>query len=423
MPEINPIVLVVGLIALAVVAFVAFLFSRYRVTKPDEAFIVTGRRSGDSGQKVIVSGSTFVIPVIEDLYRISLASKPLNIRTEALDSDNIPLTVEATASVKVGGTTEKVRLAGQRFLHSQQDIESFTDGIVSGVLRAVIGEMNTRDVIGNRETLSQKVLDAATAALGNQGLELDSLQILSITDPNGYIAALGAPKDAEVKKEAARAKAIADQQAAEAQLAAEQVVAEKQRDLAVKRAQFRAEQERAEAEASAAGPTQQAVADKAIAEQETLTAAERAKLREAQLLAEVKAPAAAAAEKTRIDASAAKDRAVAEAQARAEAIAIEAKAEADRIRALGEAEAEATLAKAEAMKQYGEAASMQMVLDRLPAIVREASAPMANIEGMTVVSTDGASDLVRQGANALGQVTGILNGMGIDLTKLGKTQG
>lgn len=408
--------ILVAVAVLAVVALAVFIFSRYRVTKPDEAFIVTGRKDAEgAGQKVIVSGSTFVMPVIEQLHSISLASVPLTIDTEALDSDNIPLNIRAVAAVKVGGTEKDVQLASQRFLHAQGTIAQYADGIVSGVLRAVVGEMVTKDVIGNREVLNQRVMAAAMDALSVQGLVLDSLQIQSITDNNGYIEALGAPKAAEVRRDAARAKSLSDQQAQEAQLAADQVVAEKTRDLEIRKQEFRQETEAASAKASAAGPTQQAIADKAIAEQETLTAQEKARLTEARLLAEVKAPAEAEATRVRIAAEAQKASIVANAEAKAQAIAIEAEAEAKRIEMTGAAEAKAIEAKAEATKKLTGAARDQMVLELLPAIVREIAEPMSNIEGMTIISTDGASTLTKQMGGTLGQVAGLFDGLGIDL--------
>lgn len=54
-------------------------------------------------------------------------------------------------------------------------------------------------------------------------------------------------------------------------------------------------------------------------------------------------------------------------------------AEAEGIKAKGEAEAEALLKKADAMKQYGDAATLQMILDSglIPEVVKAYSAPMA----------------------------------------------
>jgi len=113
------------------------------------------------------------------------------------------------------------------------------------------------------------------------------------------------------------------------------------------------------------------------------TKAAEAELAEAQRQAEMaKVKAAAekaarqqAAEAQIIEANAKKEAMVAEAEAKKQA----ALAEAEGIEAKGKAEAEAILKKADAMKQYGEAATLKMILesDVLPKVVEAYSKPMA----------------------------------------------
>jgi len=75
-----------------------------------------------------------------------------------------------------------------------------------------------------------------------------------------------------------------------------------------------------------------------------------------------------------------------------------AKAESDKIRLIGLAEAETTLAKgtaeaetkekiADAFKKYDEAAILSMIVEIMPALVKEAAAPLANIDKISVVYT------------------------------------
>lgn len=75
------------------------------------------------------------------------------------------------------------------------------------------------------------------------------------------------------------------------------------------------------------------------------------------------------------------------AEAEAESIRIKGAAEAEATRVKGQAladamkaEAEAMREKAEAYKQYGEAAVIQMVVERLPEIAQHISAPLAQTE-------------------------------------------
>lgn len=98
----------------------------------------------------------------------------------------------------------------------------------------------------------------------------------------------------------------------------------------------------------------------------------------------------------------------------ADAVRIEGEAEAAAIGAKGAAEAEAMRKKADAFAQYGDAAVLQMLVEVLPHVVAKASEPLSAIDKMTVISTDGASQLSRtvadnvaQGVELLGSTTGV----------------
>ncbi|MYQ50775.1 MULTISPECIES: flotillin domain-containing protein, partial [unclassified Streptomyces] len=98
----------------------------------------------------------------------------------------------------------------------------------------------------------------------------------------------------------------------------------------------------------------------------------------------------------------------------ADAVRIEGEAEAAAIAAKGSAEAEAMQKKADAFAQYGDAAVLQMLVEVLPTVVAKASEPLSAIDKMTVISTDGASQLSRtvtdnvaQGMELLSSTTGV----------------
>ena len=79
MPE-NVIALfaLIGLVALVVVTALTVI-TRYKVAKPNQAFIVTGRKgktSGDlSGQKVVTGGGVFVVPFVQQLSVLDLSRR------------------------------------------------------------------------------------------------------------------------------------------------------------------------------------------------------------------------------------------------------------------------------------------------------------------------------------------------------------
>ena len=114
----------------------------------------------------------------------------------------------------------------------------------------------------------------------------------------------------------------------------------------------------------------------------------------------------------------------------AEAKMIERQREAEGIRAVGEAEAEAirlkSLAeaegidkKAEAMKKYGEAAVIEMIMEALPEIAKNVAEPLSKVDKITMYGEGNSAKLLSDIVNGTTQVTeGISAGMGIDIKSL-----
>ncbi|HEX2844497.1 MAG TPA: flotillin domain-containing protein, partial [Candidatus Limnocylindria bacterium] len=118
------------------------------------------------------------------------------------------------------------------------------------------------------------------------------------------------------------------------------------------------------------------------------------------------AAAQAEAERQRLAGEAEARVAILKGEAQARVVSLNADAEAHRTQVEGNAEAEITLTqgeaaakalalRAEAYKQFNEAAVIQTVLSMLPDIVRAAAEPMSNIGSLTVLSSDGASEVVK----------------------------
>ncbi|MDQ0932648.1 flotillin domain-containing protein [Streptomyces turgidiscabies] len=92
---------------------------------------------------------------------------------------------------------------------------------------------------------------------------------------------------------------------------------------------------------------------------------------------------------------------------------------ADAARYQAEQEAEAMRKKADAFGQYGDAAVLQMLVEVLPSVVAKASEPLSAIDKMTVISTDGASQLARTVADNVAQGVELLSSTtGVDLAEL-----
>ena len=75
--------------------------------------------------------------------------------------------------------------------------------------------------------------------------------------------------------------------------------------------------------------------------------------------------------------------------------------------------------RADAYKQFNEAAIIQTVLAALPEIVRAAAEPMKHIDTLTVMSTDGASEVVRNATRVVAESGTVIKSLtGIDVPTL-----
>lgn len=420
----SPIIGVVGAV-LAITLVALIIIKRYRIAKPDEAIIVTGRRStksgssseGDlSGQKVVTGGGVFVLPFIQKSYSLSLHSRRLSILTEAQTTDGITIQGQAVAVVKVGGSQEMIRAAAQRFLSNADEIDQSTQEVLSGSLRSIIGGLTVMQIIRDRAVVAQNVLEAAEEALTKQGLVVDTLQIQEIRDGADYIANIGRPEAAKVRQAADIADTNAYQASEEAKIAAQRVLLDRNRELKLREAEILGETDRAAAHARAASPLEDAVQRQAIVEQEQIAAQREVKLKEERLNAEVRVVAEAEAFRVEALAKADAAAAIAAAEGRARATTVEGEAEASAIHAKGIAEAQAINARAEALEQQSQAVLAQELIHLLPEIAGEYSKAISAIDTMTVVSADGTSKVA---SDAMGNMKGLLDmardTVGIDL--------
>ncbi|MCD2443298.1 flotillin family protein [Agromyces sp. SYSU K20354] len=438
MPDLlfSPVFAVIALVIVALIIVWVWAKVLYRNVSPDEAIVVTGKRSRrrvvdgvdteESGQRVVHGQGVWIMPFFQKAHKISLRSRAIEIRAEAQTNNGITVHVDAVAIVKVGDSAASIRAAAQRFLGQDKNIDMFAQEVLSGSLRASIGATDVLTIINRRDELSAAVLGVARESLVNQGLDVDSFEIKGISDTNGYIDDLGRAEQAKVRKQAEIAEAEAQREAREAVIAAEQTVAEREAELAQRKAALQRETDKATAEAAAARPLAEALSQQEVVAQQEITAQKKAALRAAELDSEVKAVADAQAYKVKVEAEAAADavRIAADADrvartASAEALKAEGLAEADAIHAKGAAEAAATKAAAEAVAQQSEALLQMRLIDALPLIARELAAPMSNIDQLTVVSTDGASQLAKNAVSGITEVDAMLSStMGVGIREL-----
>jgi len=350
----------------------------YRVPAPDEAMLISGRGGGAQGApfKVVVGHGAFVTPVFRKVRYLTLALREAEVAETCVTRQGISLNVRAVIAFKVGNDQESIVNAGQRFLSDQDQMSVLTGRIFAGHLRSIIGSLTVEEIVTERQKLATEVLDQSKSEMARIGLIVDSLQIQSIDDMGaGYIAAMAAPNNAAIQRQAKIAQAQADQAAAEAQQASARKQAEFSRETAVVQAQYKAEIDKAQAEAAQAGPLAQAEAQRAVIAAQADLARQQAELRQQQLVSEVVRPA---------------------------------EAEAERVRILAQADAERTRIQAEAAASNNRVALDQLLINQLPLIVKEAAGGLAGANVSVLNGADGlgeiAAGLVSQGLTILDSV-------------------
>src|SRR6266700_2145607 len=350
----------------------------YRVPAPDEAMLSSGRGGGPQGApfRVIIGHGAFVTPVFRKVRYLTLSMQEAEVAETCVTKQGISLNVRSVIAFKVGNDQESIVNAGQRFLSDQEQMSVLTGRIFAGHLRSIIGSMTVEEIVTERQKLATEVLDGSKAEMVSIGLTVDSLQIQSIDDMGaGYIAAMAAPNNAAIQRQAKIAQAAADQASAEAQQASARKQAEFARQTAVVQAQYKAEIDKAQAEAAQAGPLAQASAQRAVISAQAELAQNQAALRQQQLVSEVIRPAEAEAEKVKI---------------------------------LAIADAERTRIAAEAAASNDRVALDQMLINQLPQIVKEAASGLQGANVSVLNGADGlgeiAAGLVSQGLTILDSV-------------------
>ncbi|MCS6803171.1 MAG: SPFH domain-containing protein [Chloroflexota bacterium] len=396
----------------------------YRVVGPNRALIIYGL----GGTQIVTGGGRVVLPLVQNAQELSLELMSFDVAPtqDLYTSQGVAVRVEAVTQIKVKSDPSSIRTAAEQFLTKPPaEREAAIRLVMEGHLRGMVGQLTVEQIVKEPEMIADRVRATSAEDMAKMGLEVVSFTIREITDKNEYIANMGRPdiarikrdadvataeaqrdtaiRQAETMREAAIARAQADQQRVIAETASLAVQAEAQRDLETKRAEYQAAVQRAKAAADAAYEIEANIQkQRIIAEQVAIERVQREELvkvqeaeiqrRERELIATVQKPAEAERAKVLTLAEAEKRRLELEALGRAESIRAEGLAEAEVIRAKGEAEAIAMARKASAFHEYNQAAIVDKLLSELPEIVRALAEPLTKVDKITVVSTgsDGA---------------------------------
>jgi flotillin len=371
--------------------------------------------------KVVVGGGTFIRPLLDRVGKLKLTARQINVQlADAVTSQGIKVQVQGVATFKIGRDVESLRNAAERFLDAKpEQVDSIVKNVLEGSLRSIVGTLTIEELIRDRQKLLQQVQDAAKGDLATSGLQIDAFTIQSFSDESNYIELLGQQSVSTVTRDARMVKAATDQEAAVREAEAQQIKINAGRDVSLREAETKTQVAAAQARADQAGPLAQAEAQQEVVRKQTELAQLEAERKEKELLSSTVKPAAAEAQAVIAKAEGDKRAKIASAEADAETTRLEGGAEAAIVLTKGEAEAKALAMRADAYKQFNEAAIIQTVLAALPDIVRAAAEPMGHINSLTVMSADGASDIVKNATRAVIESTTAIKGLtGLDVPSL-----
>ena len=450
--------IIIVVIGLALIALgIWALLKNYRNVGPNEALVVSGLGSREVtgpdgkpmkvGYRLQIGGGTLVWPFLESANVLPLDVYSLTIKVnDVLTKQGVQLSAEATTFVKVKGDEESIRLAAEHFLsRGSEGIMAVGHDVLEGHMRAVLGARSVEEIYQDREGFSSKVLSAAEEDLAKMGLEVLSFSLKDLSDRQGYLEALGTESIARVKrdamiiqaesdKESSIRSAVARKEGDIARLKAETEIAEATRDFESRRAEYQAavNQKRAQADASyelerlkLTASIKDSEFEIRLVEKKKSIELEQSEIlrREKELEATVKRPAEAMVYQQKLEAESDAYKKELEAKGKAAGIRLFGSSEAEAILAKGKAEAEAMAKRAESFGRYNQAATLQMIVDKLPELARAISEPMSKIDKIVMVGSgaDGgkATALPGQVAGLLAQMPTIVESItGVDIKGL-----
>ncbi len=432
----------------AVIFFAFFVISSwFRKVGPNEALVVYGFRP-----RVVIGKIAVILPVVQSWKILSLELMSFDVapQQDLYTTQGVAVTVEAVAQIKVKSDSVSINTAAEQFLSkAPQQREGLIRLVMEGHLRGIIGQLTVEQIVKEPEMVGERMRTTCASDMNKMGLTVISFTIKEVRDKNDYIANMGRPDIARIKRdadvatveaerdtairraqatrEAAVAKATADQERVLAETLSLAKQAEAQRDLEIKQATYLQTVKTQQAQADKAYEIQtniqqqQVVAESVKVQQ--VEKEQQIKVQEAEILRHEKELIAnvlkgAEIERQRIEqlASAERQRQISEAEGRASAIRAQGEAEAEIIFKKGEAEAKAMNIKAEAYQEYNQAAVVDKLISSFPEIVRAMSAPLSQIDKITIVSTGdgqaaGAHKITGDMAQMAAQVPALLEAL------------
>jgi uncharacterized membrane protein YqiK len=181
--------IVIAIIVLAVViaVIVYLLHWLYRRSSKETAFV----RTGLGGQKVVINGGAFVLPIVHEVTPVNMNTLRLEVRrgrdSALITRNRMRVDVVAEFYARVKPMPEAVAAAaqalGRRTLEPER-LKELVEGKFVDALRSVAAEMTMEEMHEKRGDYVKRVRAAASEALTQNGLELESVSLTGLDQTN-----------------------------------------------------------------------------------------------------------------------------------------------------------------------------------------------------------------------------------------------
>jgi uncharacterized membrane protein YqiK len=176
---------ILGLVVVAiVVAIVVWLLHwLYLRSSKERSFV----RTGLGGQRVVLDGGAFVLPIVHDVIPVNMNTLRLEVargRDKALITrDRMRVDLVAEFYVRVAARPEAVAAAAQtlglRTMEPEQ-LKELVEGKFVDALRTAAAEMSMEELHEKRGAYVRRVREAAAEDLTKNGLELESVSLTQL---------------------------------------------------------------------------------------------------------------------------------------------------------------------------------------------------------------------------------------------------
>src|SRR3954469_1177012 len=170
-------------VAVGVAILVWLMHWLYLRSSKERAFV----RTGLGGQKVVMNGGAFVLPIVHDVIPVNMNTLRLEVsrgRDKALITrDRMRVDVIAEFYVRVQATTEAISNAAQTLgLRTMQPdlLKELLEGKFVDALRTVAAELTMEELHEKRGEYVRRVREAVAENLLQNGLELESASLTQL---------------------------------------------------------------------------------------------------------------------------------------------------------------------------------------------------------------------------------------------------